>query len=131
MQKVVVGLFINTKTAQVLIAKRHSFSPLAGHWEFPGGMLEAGESPQGCLERQIFQLFNANCQALNEFCSYELEYQGAPMQFTALLAQLDEDADLQAQLHEELKWVEIDRLLDYTFVPAQLEIAEKLVSLVK
>ena len=125
MVHVVVGLFIDVETGQILLAKRHPFSSLAGYWELPGGAMEAGEDVQGCLERQMFQSFNVNIHALSVFHELQTEYDGQQFQFTALFAKLL-DSELQPQIHEAVKWVELDELLDLELVSATREIGEKL-----
>ena len=130
MQKVVVGLFLDVEQGKILLAKRHPFSQLAGYWEFPGGMQETGESEQGCLERQMFQGFNVNCQAFDAFHEVMSRDESKPITFVALLAKLM-DTDLQPQLHEEVKWVDMDDLLDYQLVPDEREIAEKLIAAIQ
>ena len=125
MVQVVVGLFINVETGQILLAKRHHFSSLAGYWELPGGVMEAGEDVQGCLERQMFQSFNVNIQALNPFYELQTAYDGQHYQFTALFAKLL-DSELQPQIHEAVQWVGLDAWLDLELVSATREIGEKL-----
>jgi len=38
---------------RVLLTKRHEGTHLAGHWEFPGGKVEAGETPVAALQREL------------------------------------------------------------------------------
>lgn len=42
---------------KVLIAQRAEHDPLAGYWEFPGGKIEAGESPEESLIREMQEEF--------------------------------------------------------------------------
>ncbi|MGI8372992.1 NUDIX domain-containing protein [Priestia megaterium] len=53
----------------LLIAKRHSTDSLSGKWEFPGGKLEPGETPEGCLVREI----NPNSFSITSFLLYRFE----------------------------------------------------------
>ena len=41
------------RNGKILITQRGAEDPLAGQWEFPGGKIEAGETPQQCLAREI------------------------------------------------------------------------------
>ncbi|KPQ07235.1 MAG: 8-oxo-dGTP diphosphatase MutT, partial [Algoriphagus marincola HL-49] len=38
---------------KVLAVRRSEDMPLAGYWEFPGGKVEEGESPESCIVREI------------------------------------------------------------------------------
>ena len=49
----IVTCAIIEKEGNVLIARRAVDQKLAGKWEFPGGKVEDGESPEECLKREI------------------------------------------------------------------------------
>lgn len=49
----IVAAGVVEREQEVLAAKRMRGSHLEGHWEFPGGKLEPGESPEQCLEREL------------------------------------------------------------------------------
>lgn len=51
---VAVGIIYNSE-GQVLLAERPTDKPLAGYWEFPGGKLEPGETPQHALYRELHE----------------------------------------------------------------------------
>ncbi|NSW92570.1 MAG: NUDIX domain-containing protein [Firmicutes bacterium] len=58
MVKVTAALIV--KDNQILIAKRKSNAKLANKWEFPGGKIEAGETPEECLRRELKEELNIN-----------------------------------------------------------------------
>ena len=45
------------KEGKILIARRALDQQLAGKWEFPGGKVEDGESPEECLKRELEEEF--------------------------------------------------------------------------
>ena len=45
------------KDGRIIIAQRKSSDHLSGKWEFPGGKIEAGESPEECLARELNEEF--------------------------------------------------------------------------
>ena len=46
------------KDGRLIIAQRKSKDHLAGKWEFPGGKIESGETPEECLAREMDEEFN-------------------------------------------------------------------------
>ena len=64
-----VAAAIIEKDGKILIAKRKKGSSLAGKWEFPGGKIEPGESPEECLKREMKEEFDIEALAGDFFCS--------------------------------------------------------------
>ncbi len=50
---ILVAAGVLEREGRVLAARRKKGSHLEGHWEFPGGKIEAGESPEECLVREL------------------------------------------------------------------------------
>lgn len=46
------------RNSKILIAKRSSSSSLPNKWEFPGGKVDAGETPEECLARELYEEFD-------------------------------------------------------------------------
>ena len=55
------------KDNKVLIAQRSPDDKLANKWEFPGGKIEHGESPQECLKREIREELDFEIEVLDFF----------------------------------------------------------------
>jgi 8-oxo-dGTP diphosphatase len=104
---------------RVLIAQRPAGKQLAGLWEFPGGKLELGESPEAALIRELDEELGVStqtaCLAPLTFASHSYEsfhllmplfvcrkWQGTPV----------------AREHAALKWVRAQALRDYPMPPA-------------
>ncbi len=110
---------------RLLIAKRHSKDPLAGKWEFPGGKLEAGETPEECLVREIREELRVDVE-IGSF--YDDSVYGAKDQAIHLLFYWSEviNGEVTPVVHDEIKWITINELAEFDFAPADIPIVKRL-----
>ena len=104
---------------RVLICQRPEGKQLAGLWEFPGGKVEAGETPEACLIRELdeelgIQVTHA-CLAPFVFAShsYETFHLMMPLYLVRRWTGM-----IVAKEHKALAWVKPVRLGDYPMPPA-------------
>ncbi|GHT84040.1 NUDIX hydrolase [Spirochaetia bacterium] len=122
-QDVSAAIFIKNDT--VLIAKRNQSGSLPGYWEFPGGKQKPGETIFECLEREILEEFNVRCQAKSIFAETVYANEHNSIRLIGIMAELPDEA-IELRVHDEYRWVEIGRMLEYRLAPADVGIAEKL-----
>jgi 8-oxo-dGTP diphosphatase len=104
---------------RVLICQRPEGKQLAGLWEFPGGKVETGETPEACLIRELdeelgIQVTNA-CLAPFVFAShaYETFHLLMPLYLCRRWS-----GQVVRKEHAALKWVRPNQLSDYPMPPA-------------
>jgi 8-oxo-dGTP diphosphatase len=106
---------------RVLLAQRPEGKAMAGLWEFPGGKVEAGETPETALIRELHEEIGidtwASCLAPLTFASHAYETFHLLM---PLFACRKWDGTPQAREAQALRWVRPDRLRDYPMPPADL-----------
>ena len=104
---------------KILIARRGSADRLAGCWEFPGGTLESGETPEYCLARELREEFAIEIEVGTFLGESIYHYDHGAICLLAYLA-CWKDGELECRVHDQYAWVEVLELGDYEFSPADV-----------
>lgn len=115
---------------RVLIAQRPEGKQLAGMWEFPGGKVEAGETPEETVVRELAEELGIEtktaCLAPLTFASHS--YEGFNLLMPLFVCRRFWGTP-QPLEHQALKWVRPNKLRDYDMPPADAPLIPFLIDL--
>ena len=115
---------------RVLIARRPEGKPMAGLWEFPGGKVEPGETPEQSLIRELEEELGI---VVKEACLAPLTFASHSYPDFHLLMPLyicrRWEGSVTAKEGQSLKWVRPNRLRDFPMPPADVPLVAHLTTL--
>ena len=115
------------KDNRLLIAQRAPGDKLAGKWEFPGGKIEPGETPQECLKRELREELDVDVEVIDFFGESIYDYTSGTIKLMAFLCKWI-SGDFTLNVHSHIAWVNRHELDVYDFAPADIPLVEKLKS---
>lgn len=114
----------------VLVCRRAKGKSLEGHWEFPGGGQEKGESIQECLEREIWEELGIEIAAGEVMMEHTHNYPKFSIHLIAIHASII-SGDIELSVHDKYEWAQIENLLNFELAPADIPFAEFLTGRLK
>lgn len=122
-----VAAGILRKGNKVLIGRRPETGTLPGLWEFPGGKIEVGESPEVALKRELSEELGIEAEigVILEASSHNYGDKGILLMFFWVDYWKGEPKALH---HDALEWVEIDKVQARNIPDSNREILEKLLN---
>ena len=120
---VTAGILV--KDGRVLLARRPAEDRLAGHWEPPGGKIEAGETPKECLARELAEECGIAATIGALFAESTYSYPHATIQLLAFWVD-SWSGELVLRAHDDHRWVALSQANELTLAPADIPILERL-----
>lgn len=109
---------------RILLARRPLGDPLEGMWEMPGGKIEAGESPQQCLERELLEELAMTAKAGAVLARTVYHYSHGSFEMLAVAAM--RLSGYRLHVHDQVRWVQPDGLQQLRVAPADVELLDAL-----
>lgn len=120
--------------AAVIIDKGRVFATQRGYgeykdgWEFPGGKIEPGETPEEAIVREIMEELDADIEPVKRIDTVEYDYPGFHLSMACYLCRLKSE-NIVLKEHEAARWLDKSSLYDVEWLPADLGLIEKIKTL--
>ncbi|WP_294132043.1 (deoxy)nucleoside triphosphate pyrophosphohydrolase [uncultured Clostridium sp.] len=114
------------KEDKILIARKKEGKPLAGYFEFPGGKIEKGETPEESLARELMEEMNIKID-VKEYVGESI-YDYGNGKVISLLGYISEiiDGEIKLSDHDRYEWVTLEEINNYKIAPADIPLIDKL-----
>lgn len=94
-------------------------------WEFPGGKIEAGESAEQTVVREIKEELESAIRVEGSLGTVDYDYPAFHLRMDCFIASV-ESGTLELKEHEDAKWLSKEELRNVKWLPADLEVVERI-----
>jgi 8-oxo-dGTP diphosphatase len=124
MTTIVVTAAVIEHDGKFLITRRPAGVHLEGHWEFPGGKCDPGETLGACMARELREELAIDAEVCEEILSTTHEYPDRRVELHFL--RCDVSGSPSPQQGQDMRWVSRDELQRLDFPPADAELIRML-----
>jgi 8-oxo-dGTP diphosphatase len=119
----VVAAIIHDDQGRIFATQR-GYGEWKDWWEFPGGKMETGETPEEALQREIWEELETRIMVERFVETVEWDYPQFHLTMHCYLCRV-ESGHLELKEHEAAKWLNKDELESVNWLPADLKVIEK------
>jgi len=103
---------------EVLICQRRADQPMALQWEFPGGKIEPGESPEAALARELDEELGIQAAIGSRVTHIRHNYRHGGAVDLQFFAVYEFKGEIENRIFKEVRWVKLEELPTYDFLAA-------------
>ena len=123
MKTVKVVAAIITKDNKIFATQR-GYGDFKDGWEFPGGKVEPGESPEDAIVREIKEELKAEIKVTGFLTTVEHDYPTFHLSMDCFWAELVNGTEMTLLEHEAAKWLTIDEIDSVEWLPADVKVVD-------
>ena len=113
------------KDGDKIFVTRRDYGDFENMWEFPGGKIEAGETKETALIREIKEELELDIRVSDFLVTVDYDYPNFHLKMDCFLCSIA-GGELKLNAHNDAKWVNISELDELTWVPADIIVVEKI-----
>ncbi len=116
---------VNEKGESIIFATQRGYGALKGGWEFPGGKIEPGETPEAALKREIMEELDTKITVGELVDTIEYDYPDFHLSMDCFWCEILA-GELVLKEHEAARWLTKGQLNDVDWLPADITLIHKI-----
>lgn len=116
---------VNDNGEPIIFATQRGYGEFKDGWEFPGGKIEAGETPQEALKREIMEELDTKVKIGNLINTIEYDYPNFQLLMDCFWCEIV-SGELKLKEHENAKWLTKEHLDEVEWLPADVILIDKI-----
>ena len=120
----VVAAIIHDEEGRIFATQR-GYGPMKDGWEFPGGKMESGETPEDALKREIWEELETRIEVEQLFKTIDYDYPDFHLTMHCYICKV-ESGKLTLKEHEAARWLTKEQLSSINWLPADRSIISRL-----
>ena len=120
---------VNTNGDSVVFATQRGYGQFKGRWDFPGGKIEVGETPQQALAREIREELDTDISVGDLIDSIEFDYPDFHLSMNCYLCEVVK-GELNLKEHLASKWLTKEELGTLDWLPADEALLKKIAEII-
>jgi 8-oxo-dGTP diphosphatase len=116
----------NGRVGEILVGQRRRSDRHSLKWEFPGGKVEFGETPQQALARELREELNIGAKIGCELARYEHDYASGSRIHLLFFAVTEYEGSPEALVFEQIRWTALRGLPELDFLEGDIDFVRRL-----